>query len=525
MSSVELFFPSSGTRPIVLVGRRLPGGKVTSEVRAGALEVSAGGAAVARIAVPLDRIADAGRGVRVAELPADDDLARVRAGALTQPLTALADDVAAGGTIAVPKAADRPESKDEPQSHVEARSKDEPRAPLFSRLKRLVAGAIAVATVVIGVGFTAQDVAKSDPSVTAPPPVAVEMSTTIAAPEITTSGPGTSIGSTPSVAPAQSVNLDTLESVIPPAVVIDSPTAPVAGSVTENEVAGSATVKSVPLPTVKSVPLPTVKPVPPMIDMAIPVNQAKSAIVKASMTTGAALPELLAIGEIESGFDFTAEAPTSSATGIFQFTEQSWYAALKKWGHEHGAGHLADKIRPGKISGFTPIDPNDKQMILDARKDPVLNAALGAELTQENRSNLQARIGRVPTGGEIYISHFLGLDDAARFIAMGKRYPHATAAPHFAEAAASNPWVFKNRDGSLRTFGQISALFDGKMNRLIKVAQDIAPDFLCQAASDAPSACVQQVAQDSAAADAMQRFKVSLTAWQPATGEAPRLKF
>ena len=53
---------------------------------------------------------------------------------------------------------------------------------------------------------------------------------------------------------------------------------------------------------------------------------------QAARMTGADFQYLLATAQVESNLNPNAQAPTSSARGLFQFTEQTWLATLKEQG-------------------------------------------------------------------------------------------------------------------------------------------------------------------------------------------------
>ena len=63
------------------------------------------------------------------------------------------------------------------------------------------------------------------------------------------------------------------------------------------------------------------------------------AIRQAARMTGADFKYLLATAQVESNLNPNAQAATSSARGLFQFTEQTWLTTLK----EQGA---AARLRP-----------------------------------------------------------------------------------------------------------------------------------------------------------------------------------
>src|SRR5271170_516280 len=68
------------------------------------------------------------------------------------------------------------------------------------------------------------------------------------------------------------------------------------------------------------------------------------AIRQAAQATGTSFHYLLATAQVESGLDPQAGASTSSATGLFQFVEQTWLGMLKQAGPSLGYGQYANAI-------------------------------------------------------------------------------------------------------------------------------------------------------------------------------------
>jgi len=79
----------------------------------------------------------------------------------------------------------------------------------------------------------------------------------------------------------------------------------------------------------------------------ISAGRIPSALAVASSKTGIDFDYLLNQAKVESGLNANAKAGTSSATGLYQFVEQSWLAVVKKHGAEHGLGWAADSIQQG----------------------------------------------------------------------------------------------------------------------------------------------------------------------------------
>ena len=67
-------------------------------------------------------------------------------------------------------------------------------------------------------------------------------------------------------------------------------------------------------------------------------------IQTASAESGVSFHYLLANAAQESGFNAGAEAKTSSATGLFQFTRGTWLDMVRRYGEELGFGDLASQV-------------------------------------------------------------------------------------------------------------------------------------------------------------------------------------
>lgn len=179
-----------------------------------------------------------------------------------------------------------------------------------------------------------------------------------------------------------------------------------------------------------------------------------AAIEKASQATGADFDYLLKTAARESNFRTGAQAPTSSAAGLFQFIEESWLRMVKDQGHRFGVGHLADAIVEGKDGRCSVSDPQVRQEILKLRHDPTLSAMMAGAFTQRNAEYLTARLERPPTEGELYIAHFLGAPRGAHLIKMAEAQPDLRADQQFAREAKANRAIFY-AGGKPRTLAQV----------------------------------------------------------------------
>jgi hypothetical protein len=185
----------------------------------------------------------------------------------------------------------------------------------------------------------------------------------------------------------------------------------------------------------------------------------KSAIIgalqRAAQATGADFNYMLGIATRESGLKPTAKAGTSSASGLFQFIEQSWLGVVKQFGAKHGLGSFADAITRSADGRFRTANPADRSAILALRNDPTVAALMEGEYAQASRATLQDTLGRDVCGGELYMAHFLGDSEACRMIRMAETQPAANAATAFPAAAGANRPVFYHADGTAKSVKEV----------------------------------------------------------------------
>ena len=188
-----------------------------------------------------------------------------------------------------------------------------------------------------------------------------------------------------------------------------------------------------------------------------------AAIQLASARTGVQFDYLFNQARVESSLNPDAHARTSSATGLFQFIEQTWLGMVKQHGAAHGMGWAADAIQRGRNGHYYVADPAMRHQILDLRRQPEASSAMAAELASDNGRYLASRLGRPAEPVDLYLAHFLGAGGAARFLRAHDSNPDAAAAAMLPAAARSNRAVFYNRDGSARSFAEIRAHFAERM--------------------------------------------------------------
>lgn len=187
-----------------------------------------------------------------------------------------------------------------------------------------------------------------------------------------------------------------------------------------------------------------------------------SAIQRAAARTNVDFGYLFNQAKVESGLDPDARARTSSATGLFQFIDQTWLGTVKKHGAAHGLDWAANAIR-GAGGRYAVADPSMRQAILDLRNDPDAASAMAAEFAKDNQATLEANLDRRVESVDLYLAHFLGAAGASDFLRAHDAAPDAEAASLMPAAARANRNVFYDRDGAPRSFAEIRNRFAAKL--------------------------------------------------------------
>lgn len=163
----------------------------------------------------------------------------------------------------------------------------------------------------------------------------------------------------------------------------------------------------------------------------------KDTILAAAKMVGVDEKLMASMAAIESGFDYTVKAGTSSATGLYQFVTDTWRTMMKKFAPKYG------------------IDPNTPPT------DPRANALMGAEYIKLNADALQsvaAKKGGL-TDTDLYLAHFLGAGGAKKFLSAS---PDAIGAQLLPEAARANANIFF-KNGQALTIGEIYNLINSRV--------------------------------------------------------------
>lgn len=175
---------------------------------------------------------------------------------------------------------------------------------------------------------------------------------------------------------------------------------------------------------------------------------------EASRATGTRFDFLLKTAQRESGLRANAKAPTSSATGLFQFIEQTWLETMKEAGPQLGYGKQASQISQVGEK-YVVRNSRQRQDILNLRNDPKASALMAGAYARKNEAVLSQRLGRKVSSGELYAAHFLGAQGGGQLIELAQSRPDVKANKVFPEQAKANRNIFYERGGKARTVREV----------------------------------------------------------------------
>jgi hypothetical protein len=130
---------------------------------------------------------------------------------------------------------------------------------------------------------------------------------------------------------------------------------------------------------------------------------------------------------------------------------------MKNAGPRLGLQAQADAITRQPDGTYAVPDAEQRQAILNLRRDPKISATLAGALTQQNADALTGALGRDPTAGDLYAAHVLGAKGAATLISNAHTFPERPAALDLPDAAAANRGLFYDRAGRPRSAADLYA--------------------------------------------------------------------
>jgi hypothetical protein len=218
-------------------------------------------------------------------------------------------------------------------------------------------------------------------------------------------------------------------------------------------------------------------------------------IVKAAEVTKVDPIYLMALADKESAFQPQVKASTSSARGLYQFIDRTWLDVVRRFGAAHGLGTEAAAVYGDKDKPIVD-DLALRARILEMRNDPYLSAVMAAEMLKADADEIGLKIGRTLTTTELYLAHFLGIEDAAHFIALREEKTPPSASEIFPAAARANVAIFygpATRTGGRRrgrwsrpsltipqVYDRIQGMMDARLDRFgpIKTYAAVTPSAL-----------------------------------------------
>ena len=206
----------------------------------------------------------------------------------------------------------------------------------------------------------------------------------------------------------------------------------------------------------------------------------------ASAKSGVSFQYLVAKAAQESSLKTEAQAATSSAAGLFQFTRGTWLDMMHRYGSQYGYGELAKKISVTDSGKTSVSDAGTERRLLALREDPEASGLMAAAYAQDNAATLENTLGRLPDAADLYLAHFLGANGAATILSAAQEDPNASAASLLPSAAKANRTVFYTNDGQARSAADVIALVRGRFaHQLERFADAGGPE---STAVDAPKA-------------------------------------
>ena len=145
------------------------------------------------------------------------------------------------------------------------------------------------------------------------------------------------------------------------------------------------------------------------------------------------------VAMVESGGQAGAKAKTSSASGLFQFTEGTWKQMTKEMGKDYSS---------------------------EDRFDPKKSAEVAAYFTQKQKTQLEKGTGKTASDADLYMAHFLGAGGATKFLNALSRNPDAPVSTVAgSDQMQANASIFMDASGRERTLQEVYNLMGGKLDR------------------------------------------------------------
>ena len=189
------------------------------------------------------------------------------------------------------------------------------------------------------------------------------------------------------------------------------------------------------------------------------------AILRAAALTETDPVYLMALADKESSFSPFVKAGTSSAEGMYQFIERTWLRMIREYGPRYGLEAEAAMIFLVDEKPYV-MDEALRSRVLGLRGDAWLSAVMAAELLKKDRQVVTPKVGRSLRPAEFYLCHFLGPEDASKFVELLDKNPGENAAATFPTPAKANSSLFFVKENFTETVTK--TVGKGKKKKTIK---------------------------------------------------------
>ena len=206
-----------------------------------------------------------------------------------------------------------------------------------------------------------------------------------------------------------------------------------------------------------------------------------AALRTAAHKTGLDFDYLLNTAMRESKLDSQAKSKNSSASGLFQFIDQTWLGLVKQYGERYGLGSYAGAIQQNSSGRYVVASDDTKAAILALRQDPELSAVMAGESAKQTKQSLECALGRKVCAGELYAAHFLGPSGARHLIQLSESNPNMRADIAFPQAAKANKSMFCRADGTAKTVGEVYASVVNRPPQIPAMSNKAQPQMLAAA--------------------------------------------
>lgn len=178
----------------------------------------------------------------------------------------------------------------------------------------------------------------------------------------------------------------------------------------------------------------------------------------------------------------TANNPNgSSASGLTQFTEGTWFQVMRDYGARYGLPQaLVDQIEQKPNGSWRARTREAHAQLLELRFNPEWSALMAGHYANQEHDALVRRAGRPVTIAEMYLGHFMNGDVGGQWIRAQRSRPNMSARALLGEIYRNNPrqadLVIEQNPGVFGPNETVSGVYNRQINHILEsaVARQIA---------------------------------------------------